>query len=83
MEDHADTQRRQDPEFDGTDRVLLPSGFLDTSDAAYELHRDCIDARVHDLDIGGLSRRLTDAFIATLRRAAALWLALGFLTVCI
>lgn len=72
-----------DSEFDGTDRVLLPSGFLDTSDAAYELHRDRIDARVHDLDIGGLTRRLTDAFIATLRRAAALWLALGFLTVCV
>lgn len=70
-------------EFTGDGLVLLPEHYLDSSDAAYELHRECIDARVHDLTIGGLSRRMGDALVTVLRRAAALWVALGFVTVCV
>lgn len=70
-------------DFSGDGLVLLPEGYLDSSDAAYELHREQIDARVHDLAIGGLTRRLGDALLAVLRRAAVLWLALGFVTVCV
>jgi hypothetical protein len=73
----------EEDDFSGDGLVLLPEGYLDSSDAAYELHREQIDARIHDLTIGGLSRRLGDALLAILRRAAVLWLALGFVTVCV
>lgn len=73
----------EEQEFSGDGLVLLPEGYLDSSDAAYELHREEIDARVHDLAIGGLTRRLSDALLATLRRAAVLWFALGVMTVCV
>lgn len=73
----------EEEEFSGDGLVLLPEGYLDSSDAAYELHREQIDTRVHDLAIGGLTRRLGDNLVAIVRRAAVLWLALGFVTVCV
>ncbi|WP_405228328.1 hypothetical protein [Lentisalinibacter sediminis] len=73
----------EEEEFSGDGLVLLPEGYLDSSDAAYELHREQIDTRVHDLAIGGLTRRLGDTLLAIVRRAAVLWLALGFVTVCV
>lgn len=83
MDGRSASDPEEETDFEGTDLVLLPDRFLDSSDAAYELHRDRIDAMVQDLTIGGLTRRLTDAAFSTLRRAAVLWLVLGFLTVCV
>jgi len=83
MSERAASPSVEEEEFTGEGCVILPEGYLDSSDAAYELYRERIDARVHDLAIGGLSRRLGDALLATLRRAALLWCAFGFVTVCV
>ncbi len=81
MLDKVPTPSVEEEEFTGDGLVLLPKGYLDSSDAAYELYRERIDPRVHDLAIGGLTRRLGDSLIAILRRAAVLWFALAFVTV--
>ncbi len=73
----------EEEEFSGDGLVLLPEGYLDSSEAAYELHREEIDNRVHDLAIRGLTRRVGDTLFEILRRAAVLWIALGFVTVCV
>jgi hypothetical protein len=81
MRDKVTTPSVEEGEFTGDGLVLLPEGYLDSSDAAYELYRERIDPRVHDLAIGGLTRRLGDNLLVLLRRAAVLWFALGFVTV--
>jgi len=81
MRDRVTTPSVEEQEFTGDGLVLLPDGYLNSSDAAYELYRERIDPRVHDLAIGGLTRPLGDTLLAILRRTALLWFALGFVTV--
>jgi hypothetical protein len=81
MLEKATTSSVEDGEFAGDGLVLLPEGYLDSSDAAYELYRERIEPRVHDFAIGGLTRRVGDNLLVILRRAAVLWLALGLVTV--
>jgi hypothetical protein len=70
-------------EYTGTHQVILPSGYLDTIDAAIDLYEDEIMAVAANLKVEGLELSIFQRLVRSMLSGLAIWLAPAGWMICI